>query len=117
MLVIGIFYFSHSVFIWLLSQGCLNLKSCAKMLNFDKFENLQFGVGLTNTGCMSISVLYAHTELEQSGMQKMILTDIDNTSKQEGDFKRLNTLAHYQVKHCLTLSQTSPGFTCLHYKS
>jgi len=29
--------------------------------------------------------------------QKLILSDIDDTTRQEGDFKRYNTLAHYQV--------------------
>lgn len=45
-------------------------------------------------------VLFAQNPVsgwERNKTQKMTLADLDNTTKSEGDFKRYNTLAHYQV--------------------
>lgn len=44
------------------------------------------------------TVLFDQTPEWNRGPQgKLILQDEDGTSKQEGDYKRLNTLAHYKV--------------------
>lgn len=49
---------------------------------------------------MVVSVLYANNGGEFGGGRKtdhIVLSDIDHTTKVEGEFKRLNTLAHYKV--------------------
>ena len=57
-----------------------------------------------NRACLLVSlvtVLYAQSpspEWENSlKQQRLILYDLDQTSKTEGEYKRFNTLAHYQV--------------------
>lgn len=37
-------------------------------------------------------------------MARIILQDEDVTTKIDNDWKRLNTLAHYQVPHCLRIN-------------
>lgn len=49
------------------------------------------------------------TEWRQGRGQRMILQDEDITTKIEGDWKRLNMLAHYQVR----LRRLTPS-TCVH---
>lgn len=52
---------------------------------------------------MYFTVLFAQSpksEWDQT-TQRMILSNIDHTTKQEGEFRKLNTLAHYQVIHNL----------------
>lgn len=39
-------------------------------------------------------------EWRQGRMARIILQDEDVTTKIDNDWKRLNTLAHYQVTHC-----------------
>lgn len=43
-------------------------------------------------------VLFLPTEWRQASGARMILQDEDITTKIENDWKRLNTLAHYQVR-------------------
>jgi hypothetical protein len=49
-----------------------------------------------------LSVLFAQSAKPESewdqNTQKMILCNVDNTTKLEGEFKKMNTLGHYQVK-------------------
>ena len=46
-----------------------------------------------------VTVLYhPSSEWENSlKQQRLVLSDLDSTSKQDGEYKRFNTLAHYQV--------------------
>ena len=47
-----------------------------------------------------VTVLFAHPSPEWENslkQQRLVLADLDSTSKQEGEYKRFNTLVHYQV--------------------
>ena len=66
-----------------------------------------------------VTVLFAQSpspEWENSlKQQRLVLSDLDSTSKQEGEYKRFNTLAHYQVSIVSQNKQNEPRHkkTCL----
>lgn len=64
-------------------------------------------------------VRVSHTEWRQGRMARIILQDEDVTTKIDNDWKRLNTLAHYQVPASLPfdpitlcVSACSPAAVC-----
>lgn len=48
---------------------------------------------------LTYNILVLLTEWRQGRMARIILQDEDVTTKIDNDWKRLNTLAHYQVSH------------------
>lgn len=64
----------------------------------------------------SFSFFFAIAEWRQGRGQRMILQDEDVTTKIEGDWKRLNMLAHYQVRlwlFILKCKQLQPALNSL----
>ena len=48
------------------------------------------------------------------GSTGQILSDLDLTSQKEGRWKRVNTLAHYNVSGCLTCQSQPEPIVCEH---
>lgn len=56
----------------------------------------------------SINEPFVPSEWRQGRLTRIILQDEDITTKIESDWKRLNTLAHYQVSYTTTVT-LDPG--------
>lgn len=54
----------------------------------------------------SLNLFFSSQEWRQGRMARIILQDEDITTKIDNDWKRLNTLAHYQVREHATQAQT-----------